>query len=57
MSLTQLARNLRKARSEMPRRTSAEAYAQMDKLMGQKKPSMTAKNSGARSVRGQKGSD
>ena len=54
MSLKQLAKILRRARSEMPRRTSVDAYAQMDELMGTTKTSTVPKSSGPRSVPGRK---
>lgn len=53
MTLAQLSSTLRETRSKMPRRTSVQAYAQMDLLMG-RKTSTFPKGSGLPFVRGRK---
>ena len=53
MTLAQLSSTLRETRSKMPRRTSVQAYAQMDLLMG-KTTSTSPKSSGLNFVHGRK---
>ena len=52
MSFDQLSQKLRQVRSQMPRVSSEEAYAQMDRLLAAQKTSTAPKKNGDSSKRG-----